>query len=234
MDTIEQATTTSTQRKKGVEINTFPVEDSSWAWGTLLNVAPHLLKAEENPGRDEVMEVVFKLIMEDAAGCGLTNVFGNPVCCVTARTPSNLFFREARRAQTTWFRQARHILGSCGPIKRAVKNMTPIIRQLSYTGVLVVDGKHVLPNQWPDRRDQQKLRNVTGHRFGRLIVLQMLKRSSCLCRCDCGQETVVRRSHLIKGDTRSCGCLKSEFEARQKQRKDQRRWIHSGQLRIQD
>ncbi|GIW83144.1 MAG: hypothetical protein KatS3mg105_4951 [Gemmatales bacterium] len=220
--------------KQDVVIKEYHVDDSSWPWSTLLNLVPHDVEAEHNPGRDEAMEVVFKLIMEDASVFGLTNVFSNPVSCVTAKKPSNLFFREARKAQARWFRQVRDILGSSGRVKRTVRDMTPVIRQLSHTGVLVVDGKHVLPNQWPDRRDEQKLRNVTGHQFGRLLVVQMLKRSSCLCRCDCGQETVVRRSHLINGSTRSCGCLKDEFEARQKRRKDQRRWIHSGQLRPQD
>lgn len=230
----EQLMAISTQQKKGVDIKTFQLDDSSWAWGTMLNMVPHLITSEQNPGYEKHMEVVFKLIMEDAADCGLTNVFSNPVSCVTAKKPTNLFFREARHAQARWFRQVRDILGGSGRVKRTVKRMTPLIRQLTHTGVLVVNGKHVLPNQWPDRRDEQKLRNVTGHRFGRLLVVQMLKRSSCLCRCDCGEETVVRRSHLIKGDTRSCGCLKSEFEARQKRRKDQRRWLHSRQLRPQD
>ncbi|MBC8356535.1 MAG: hypothetical protein H8E66_31530, partial [Planctomycetes bacterium] len=161
MAASEQVTTLSTQSKRGVVIKTFPFDDSSWAWGTLLNLVPHLVTVEQNPGHEEDMEVVFKLIMEDAASCELTNAFGNPVCCVTARRPTNIFFREARRAQTRWFRQVRHILGSSGRVKREVRMMTPIIRQLSHTGVLVVDGEHVLPNQWPDRRDQQKLRNVT-------------------------------------------------------------------------
>jgi hypothetical protein len=221
MDKLVQVTTTSTQRKPGVEIKTHCLDDSSWAWGTLMNIVPHLLEADSHPGRDEAMEVVFKFIMEDAEGCGLLNVFGSPVCSVTARNPSTAFFREARRAQTNWFRQSRNIIGGSGPVKRAVKQMSPIVRQLSHTGVLVVDGKHILPNMWPDRRDEQKLRNVTGHRFGSLVVAKMLKHGSCLCQCDCGQQSVVRRSHLINGSTGSCECLKAE-EVSQKLRKDPR------------
>jgi len=202
-----------------VEVKEFDLDNSSWAWGTLLNMVPHLLKAEENPGRDEVMEVVFKLIMEDAASCDLTTAFGNPVTFVTAQRPSDLFFQEARRAQANWFSQAQDVFGSSGRVKRAVKEMSPVIRQLSHTGVLIVDGKHVLPNLWPDR---PKRSNLVGQRFRRLVVVQMLKGRSCRCQCDCGQETIVRRSHLVKGSTGSCGCLKAEFEARKKQRKSRK------------
>lgn len=224
----------ATVTKQDVVIREFHAEDSSWAWGTLMNLVPHLIAAEQNPGDEEGIENVFKLILADAAECMLTNVYANPIYCVTGGEPTNRFFKEARRAQAKWFRQARNIFGSSNRVKRTVREMTPVIRQLSHTGVLVVNGKHVLPNQWPDRRDEQKLRNVTGHRFGRLLVVRMLKRASCLCQCDCGQQTVVRRSQLLKGIVQSCGCLKATSEARQKQRTNRRHGVHSGQLRTQD
>jgi hypothetical protein len=209
-------------------------DDASWAWSTLQNLVPDELTSDQNPGDESIIETGFKFVMEHASRGGINNAYANPAFCVSANTPSMQFFLESRRAQAQWFQQVREILGASGRVKRAVREMTPIVRQLSHTGVLVVDGKHVLPNLWPDRRDEQKQKNVAGHRFGRLVVMKMLKRSSCLCRCDCGRETVVRRSHLIKGGTRSCGCLKSEFEARQKKHKDKRRWIHSQQLRTQN
>lgn len=59
--------------------------------------------------------------------------------------------------------------------------------------------------------------NLTGNRFGRLVVVQfdhMHRRSTkhidsmWECRCDCGA-TVVRRGSLLReGKTQSCGCLK--------------------------
>ncbi|MBQ3021944.1 MAG: hypothetical protein IJD91_01275 [Clostridia bacterium] len=53
--------------------------------------------------------------------------------------------------------------------------------------------------------------DLTGQRFGRLIVLEFVpneKRGSYwLCRCDCGNEKVIRGNCLITKHTESCGCL---------------------------
>ena len=42
---------------------------------------------------------------------------------------------------------------------------------------------------------------------------------SCLCRCDCGVETIVIASNLINGEIRSCGCLYQDPEVVEKRRK---------------
>nr|DAS77872.1 MAG TPA: HTH-type transcriptional regulator [Caudoviricetes sp.] len=54
--------------------------------------------------------------------------------------------------------------------------------------------------------------DLTGKVFGRLTVLERLYRikDSCFyyrCRCDCGNETIVRGDCLHIGNTQSCGCL---------------------------
>lgn len=50
-----------------------------------------------------------------------------------------------------------------------------------------------------------------GQRFGRWTVIEKLPKkkghSSCLCRCDCGTVRAVRNGALIKGNSKSCGCL---------------------------
>lgn len=59
-------------------------------------------------------------------------------------------------------------------------------------------------------------RDLAGQRFGKLVVLRRsekpaeYKHSSdyWLCRCDCGNETVVLGSNLTSGHTTSCGCKK--------------------------
>lgn len=33
-----------------------------------------------------------------------------------------------------------------------------------------------------------------------------------ICKCDCGNETIVQSSHLRSGHTQSCGCLISSYE----------------------
>ena len=61
-----------------------------------------------------------------------------------------------------------------------------------------------------------------GERFGRLIVdklectkIYKSKKQNhylqyYLCKCDCGKETVVLKSSLIYGKTKSCGCLEQQ------------------------
>lgn len=60
-----------------------------------------------------------------------------------------------------------------------------------------------------------KLIDLTGRRFGRLIVLardeNMKKKPVWRCRCDCGNVTTVRGDSLRKGETQSCGCLQSDI-----------------------
>ena len=62
-------------------------------------------------------------------------------------------------------------------------------------------------------------RLLPGQVFGRLTVLEetpapteytAYKGLWYRCRCQCGNEAVVRRSSLVNGSTRSCGCLRRE------------------------
>lgn len=68
-----------------------------------------------------------------------------------------------------------------------------------------------------ERVFQANFKNLTGQRFGKLIVLQIIDKDCnrnylYKCLCDCGGETVVRSQHLMSGRTTSCGCLKSKGE----------------------
>lgn len=62
--------------------------------------------------------------------------------------------------------------------------------------------------------------DLTGQRFGRFIVLGEAERKyvgnggnirMLRCKCDCGNIVIKRRSAVIKGDTRSCGCLNRDI-----------------------
>ena len=60
-----------------------------------------------------------------------------------------------------------------------------------------------------------KLIDLTGKRFGRLVVVRRVdnnKRghSKWLCKCKCGIEKVISGNSLRRGYTRSCGCLLKE------------------------
>lgn len=58
-----------------------------------------------------------------------------------------------------------------------------------------------------------RIKTMVG-RFGRLEVVRRVpsitKDAVWLCRCDCGQEKVVRGSNLRNGSTKSCGCIFDE------------------------
>ena len=64
-----------------------------------------------------------------------------------------------------------------------------------------------------------KCHDLTGKRYGNLTVISKSApingRSNWLCKCDCGNETIVRTSNLESGHTKSCGCYKRmrEIEA---------------------
>lgn len=60
--------------------------------------------------------------------------------------------------------------------------------------------------------------DITGKRFGKLVVLSMTddyispsghRLSQCICKCDCGNTTIVSMSSLVTGKIKSCGCLQN-------------------------
>ncbi len=64
-----------------------------------------------------------------------------------------------------------------------------------------------------------KLDDLTGRRFGSLIVLKKEDNHICpsgvyvtiwRCRCDCGQEKRVMAKHLKEGVIKSCGCIQGK------------------------
>ena len=60
-----------------------------------------------------------------------------------------------------------------------------------------------------------KQKDLTGQRFGRLVVISRVEGDSInwLCKCDCGEFVKVKYQNLIYSRTRSCGCLKRDANA---------------------
>lgn len=67
------------------------------------------------------------------------------------------------------------------------------------------------------------MKDYKGKKFGRLTVIEFDKKTKNVskkgktyysyywkCKCDCGKETSVLLGNLIKGTTKSCGCLDKE------------------------
>lgn len=65
----------------------------------------------------------------------------------------------------------------------------------------------------------KKMNDLTGKRFGRLLVLYREEnyispagwtQPQWECICDCGEFSTVLGCHLKKGNTRSCGCYRRD------------------------
>lgn len=57
----------------------------------------------------------------------------------------------------------------------------------------------------------QRVGDLTGQRFGKLVVQKLIGKDKYSdkiweCKCDCGNFTNVKQSHLRSGHTTSCGC----------------------------
>lgn len=63
-----------------------------------------------------------------------------------------------------------------------------------------------------------RLNDLTGRRFGRLLVLNRSENNTnynkpkWICQCDCGNIVEIAGNCLTTGWTRSCGCLKAELD----------------------
>lgn len=62
--------------------------------------------------------------------------------------------------------------------------------------------------------------DLTGQQFGRLTVLRLARigadyKAKWLCQCDCGTQLEVFGANLVRGTSRSCGCLRRDQSPRQ-------------------
>ena len=56
--------------------------------------------------------------------------------------------------------------------------------------------------------------DLSGKKFGKLSVVKYLGGSKWKCKCECGNETIVRSDYLKTGHTKSCGCLHNKYGVR--------------------
>jgi hypothetical protein len=55
---------------------------------------------------------------------------------------------------------------------------------------------------------KEKWNYLIGKKFSKLVVLEHIYSNRWLCRCECGNTTVVNKDRLESGHTKSCGCLR--------------------------
>lgn len=65
-----------------------------------------------------------------------------------------------------------------------------------------------------DELRRSRLRDLTGIRFGRLVVKKYLGNGKWRCQCDCGEISRVMGSALNGGHSKSCGCLARELTSK--------------------
>lgn len=74
---------------------------------------------------------------------------------------------------------------------------------------------------------RRRIADRRGERYGRLTVIGFGGRRgrvlTWVCRCDCGRSVTVRAANLVKGHTRSCGCLAREHSLRLTKQINQRK-----------
>ena len=66
-----------------------------------------------------------------------------------------------------------------------------------------------------EKENREKYRDIAGMRFGRLTAQRPTQQRSdgsivWECSCDCGNQALVQGRHLVRGMTKSCGCIGSE------------------------
>lgn len=67
-----------------------------------------------------------------------------------------------------------------------------------------------------ERTSQANFTDLTGKRFGRLLVIKRVENNKfnqvCYeCQCDCGNITIVPANRLTQNRCKSCGCLRNEL-----------------------
>lgn len=76
-----------------------------------------------------------------------------------------------------------------------------------------------------------KIKDIKGQRFGKLVVIEFKEikkhRAMWLCKCDCGNTKTIYSDCLLRGDTKSCGCIhQKQLIERNKKQNFNRHKIH--------
>lgn len=79
------------------------------------------------------------------------------------------------------------------------------------------DIKLIYPEYNPTKKSNRFI-DRTGERFGKLTVVYRTynkpgENTNWVCKCDCGNYTVVSSNNLTSGHTKSCGCLDQQLRS---------------------
>lgn len=207
----------------GVTVERHEPDFNDLAWQTFMFLTNGL--ELDNPGEDEVIARYFTTVLSKPRLFPLGTVYANPCAVVRSKHGTDQFLRIARRFQKEWFHCFNEALCSAERVRRQMNLVDRIVRQLIYTGVMVIDGRHIFPDRWPGKPPI-----IPGTCFGSLVVLESLPGQRVRCQCGCGNVVVKLRKHLVSEQTKSCGCRQAAREARLKNRRRDRGWKHTGEI----
>ena len=212
-------------RRTDVQVTRIDCDWDNLAWQTLVN----LTGTDETPPPEERIEPALRFCLSQHFVQG--NVYANPGYVIHSSCVSQSFVLAAKRVQSSWLHRVRQTLGN-SVYQKECRQATPLMRSLQFTGLLILNGKHVRNDQWLTTSQLSATRTfLEGQQFGRLTVIKVESQGSCLCRCQCGNETHVQRQHLVSGRSQSCGCLRAELDHRIQEQKSKGAWIKTGILR---
>lgn len=76
--------------------------------------------------------------------------------------------------------------------------------------------------------------DLKGKRFGRFIVIsqngKIGKKKLWICQCDCGEKVTRRKDDLVRGRSRSCGCLRRDTNSTHRKSKTREYRIWSSMI----
>ena len=59
-----------------------------------------------------------------------------------------------------------------------------------------------------------ELKNLEKKKFGKLTAIKYVKNRKWICKCSCGKLKEINSSSLLRGLTKSCGCLRKKISAK--------------------
>lgn len=186
------------------------------AWGSLVNLG---ITSEPHPGSDKkVLGLWKRLLHAIKTGCPPIAIYVNP-CFRVWGSPTRDFLKAITAAKRAWWTRLN---SAPFPIGRQLKHTKGLLRQAIFTGILLIDGRHIQPQDWASRVTGAETLQELRERCPHLNILSLLPKGRCRFRCVCERTWTARRSHLVRGSTTSCGCLNNEMMKRREFRKRQR------------
>ncbi len=92
-----------------------------------------------------------KIVEQNQDGC----FYLNPLFTVSSLIFSKAFSNKARKCQSNWYRRVDQTLIRKHR-KRRERELKFYIRQLTYTGILIIDGKDIPPHEWTMMEKQRR------------------------------------------------------------------------------